>query len=158
MGRNHSFMSSEFGRGDYTPDDRGRYIEGLVSVSMPFEGQEWAEVYATVKEECERLGLRPQLVDEYVRSAVVVRDIAELIENAEFLIFDLSGERQNVYYELGYAHGVGNEAADILLISKEGTKLHYDIAGLRVHFYKSVDHLRGILSRSLGEMIRVSRS
>ena len=126
-------------------------------MSMPFKGEEWDQIYAIVKEECQRLVLRPQRVDEYIRSGIVVRDIAELIENAEFLVFDVSRERQNVYYELGYAHGVGNEASEILLVAREGTELHYDIAGLRVHFYKSPDHLRKILARALGEMIRVSR-
>ena len=70
------------------------------------------------------------------------------------LVFDLSGERQNVYYELGYAHGVGNEAKEILLIAEEGTTLHYDIAGLRVHFYKSLEGLQTTLARGLAEMIR----
>lgn len=157
MGRKHSFMSREFGRADYNPSDRGEYIEGLVSVSMPFKGEEWDNTYAVVKEECQRLGLRPERVDEYVRSGIVVRDIAELIESAELLVFDLSGERQNVYYELGYARGVGNEASEILLIARDGTQLHYDIAGLRVHFYKSVDDLRSILAKALAEMIRISR-
>lgn len=157
MGREHSFMSSEFGRSDHDPADEGEFTKGLVSIAMPFNGDEWDQVHAIMREECQRLNLRPQLVDEYVRSGIVLRDIAELIENAEFLIFDLSDERQNVYYELGYAHGIGNEASDILLVAQEWTKLHYDIAGIRVHFYRSLDHLRDIISNALGEMLRVSR-
>ena len=158
MGSRHSFMSREFGRSDYDPDNPGTYTPDLVGVAMPFKGTEWGDAYAIIKKECQALGLKPQRVDEYVRSGVVVRDIAELIESAEFLIFDLSRERQNVYYELGYAHGVGNEAGDILLIAQEGTALHYDIAGLRVHFYSSLDHLQTVLSRALPEMVRAARS
>lgn len=124
---------------------------------MPFKGEQSDEVYRVIKEECHRLGLKPERVDEYVRSGVVVRDIADLIEKAEFLVFDLSGARQNVYYELGYAHGVGNEAREILLIAKEGTELHYDIAGLRVHFFTSLDQLQSILSRSLKTMVSDGR-
>jgi hypothetical protein len=150
-------MSREFGREDYDPDDSGEYIEGLVGVAMPFKGKEWDEVYSLICDVCREMNLRPQRVDEYVRSGIVVRDIAELIEDSEFLIFDLSRERQNVYYELGYAHGVGNEASEILLIAEEQTELHYDIAGLRIHFYKSPKHLRSILSKALREMIRLSR-
>lgn len=157
MGRKHSFMDREFGRGHYDPDDSGSFVENLVGVAMPFRGPESDEVYATIRDVCTRHGLLPQRVDEYTRSGIVVRDIAELIEQAEFLIFDLTDERQNVYYELGYAHGVGNEASEILLIAKEGTQLHYDIAGLRVHFYDSPTHLASILSKALEEMIRVSR-
>ena len=70
-------------------------------------------------------------VDENVGSGLVVGEITKLIEDAEFIICDLSLERPNVYYELGYAHGVGNEANDILLIAKEGTNLHFDAPGQR---------------------------
>lgn len=157
MGDRHPFMSREFGRDDYDPDNPGSFKPDMVGVAMPFKGEEWDNVYAVIKEECVKLALKPQRVDEYVRSGIVIRDIAELIESAEFLIFDLSAERQNVYYELGYAHGVGNEADDILLIARQGTHLHYDIAGLRVHFYDSLDDLRAVLSRSLGVMIRATR-
>ena len=145
-------MDSEFRTAGYREGDPGDFVQGLVAVAMPFKGEQSDEVYRIIKEECQRLGLRPQRVDEYVRSGVVVRDIAELIEKAEFLVFDLSGERQNVYYELGYAHGVGNEANEILLIAREGTELHYDIAGLRVHFFASSDQLRSILGRTLKTM------
>ena len=76
------------------------------------------------------------------------------IERAEFIICDLTNERPNVYYELGYAHGVGNEGADILLIAKEGTTLHFDIGPLRVQYYSSTEHLRTIISANLKQMIR----
>jgi hypothetical protein len=157
MGRKHSFISSEFRGDDYDSSDDGEFIPDLVGVAMPFKGPECDEAYERIKGACKTLGLRPERVDEYSRSGVVLRDIAELIENAEFLIFDLSYERQNVYYELGYAHGVGNEASDILLVAREGTKLHYDISGLRVHFYGSLDELHRIIENNLKKMIETAR-
>ena len=147
-----SFMDGEFRSARYSEDDAGEFVKGLVAVAMPFKGERSDNVYQIIKEECKRLGLKAERVDEYIRSGIVIRDIAELIEKAEFLIFDLSGARQNVYYELGYAHGVGNQASEILLIAEEGTELHYDIAGLRVQIFESLDHLRSILSRSLQSM------
>ena len=72
-------------------------------------------------------------------------------------ICDLTGERPNVYYELGYAHGVGNESSDILLIAKEGTNIHFDIASFRVNFYRSTEHLRTILNVNLKRMIEETR-
>jgi len=158
MGREYSFMDSEFRSARYRDESSGDFVRGLVAIAMPFKGEQSTDVFTVIKEECLKIGLDAQRVDEYVRSGVVIRDIAQLIENAEFLVFDLSGERQNVYYELGYAHGVGNEASEILLIAKEGTPLHYDIAGLRVQFYTSPDHLRSILASTLPEMVRVGRS
>jgi len=157
MGRNHTFMDREFGGSDYDPDDQGTFERGLVFVIMPFKGQEMTDVYAGIKSECAKLGLHSQRVDENVGSGFVVREITELIERAEFLICDLTRERPNVYYELGYAHGVGNEGMDILLIAQEGTTLHFDIAPLRVEYYRSTEHLRSIVSSSLKEMMRLTR-
>jgi hypothetical protein len=145
MGRNHTFMDREFATSRYDYSDSGTYTRNLVGIAMPFEGENSGQVYSIIREECLNFGLFPKRVDEYTRSGIVVKDIAELIEKSEYLIFDLSYERQNVYYELGYAHGVGNEAEDILIIAEKGTKLHYDIAGLRVQHFKLEDDLRKIL-------------
>lgn len=157
MGRDHTFMDREFGRPDYDPDDQGGFEEGLVFVIMPFRGQEMADAYAAIKDECKKLKLRAKRVDENTGSGLVIREITDLIERSEFIICDLTNERPNVYYELGYAHGVGNEAMDILLIAKEGTILHFDIAPLRVQYYSSSEHLRTIVSSNLKAMIKATR-
>lgn len=157
MGRKHTFMDKEFGRPDYDPDDQGSFERGLVFVAMPFHGDEMREVYSAIRDECSKLGLRTKRVDENVGAGFIIREITDLIEQAEFIIFDLTHERPNVYYELGYAHGVGNEPLDILLIAKEGTMIHFDIAPFRIQFYETTEHLRSLVSSSLKEMIRKTR-
>jgi hypothetical protein len=157
MGRKHTFMDSEFGGDDYDPNDEGDFERGLVFVIMPFKGQDMNESLTAIKDECKKLRLRARRVDENVGSGFVIREITDLIERAEFIICDLTNERPNVYYELGYAHGVGNEGADILLLAKEGTTLHFDIAPLRVQYYSSTENLRTIVSSSLKQMIKLTR-
>ncbi len=157
MGRNHTFMDREFGRTDYDPDDQGDFEEGLVFVVMPFRGQDMTDAYVAIKDECKKLKLRAKRVDENTGSGLVIREITDLIERSEFIICDLTNERPNVYYELGYAHGVGNEAMDILLIAREGTELHFDIAPLRVQYYSSTEQLRMIVSSNLKAMIKATR-
>lgn len=126
-------------------------------MAMPFKGPEWSEVYSAIRRACKALYLQSIRVDEYKNSGIVIRDIALLIEEAEFIVFDLSLERPNVYYELGYAHGVGNEANDILLVAQVGTVLHYDIAGLRVEFYTTMEELEAIVREGLAARIRATR-
>lgn len=150
-------MDREFGRPDYDPDNQGDFEEGLVFVIMPFRGQDMADAYAAIKDECKKLKLRAKRVDENSGSGLIIREITDLIERSEFIVCDLTNERPNVYYELGYAHGVGNEAMDILLIAKEGTVLHFDIAPLRVQYYSSSEHLRSIISSNLKAMIKATR-
>jgi hypothetical protein len=150
-------MDRAFGRLDYDPGDEGEFVEGLVFVIMSFTGSASSDTYSVIKDECSKLGLRSRRVDEEGGSAFVISDITRLIEDAEFIVCDLSEERPNVYYELGYAHGVGNESDDILLVAREGTRLHFDIAPLRVQYYKSIEQLREILGDQLRRMMRVTR-
>jgi hypothetical protein len=157
MGRRHSFADREFGRPSYDPDDQGDFEKGLVFVIMPFQGQDMADAYTAMKDECKKLRLRCVRVDENVGSSIILGEITTLIERCEFIICDLTHERPNVYYELGYAHGVGNEALDILLVAREGTNLHFDIAPLRVQYYNSTEKLRLIVSQSLKAMIQATR-
>lgn len=156
MGRKHTFMDAAFHRFDYDPDDEGEYEKNLVFIMMSFK-DDMNDTYVAVKEECAKLGLKLRRADESVGSGFVIAEVTNLIERAEFIVCDLTHERPNVYYELGYAHGVGNEGSDILLIAKEGTTLHFDIAPLRVHYYASIEQLRSVVSSNLKEMIRITR-
>ncbi len=157
MGRRHSFMDREFGKSNYDPNDEGDFEQGLVFVIMSFRGQEMTDVYSAIKDECAKLGLHAVRVDENVGSGFIIREIIDLIERAEFIICDLTNERPNVYYELGYAHGVGNESTDILLTAKKDTVLHFDIAPLRVQYYSSTEHLRRVVSSNLRTMMEITR-
>ncbi len=158
MGRKTTFYDEQFRGTEWDPDDQGEFEPNLLFIVMSFKEEGADDVYLAIKDECYKLKLNPHRVDENTGSGLVIKAIKELIENAEFIIFDLTHERPNVYYELGYAHGVGNEADDILLLAKEGTKLHFDISPLRVHFYHSTEHLRQIVSSCLQEMIRKTRN
>lgn len=157
MGRDHTFFDKEFRGSNYDPNDDGTFTRNLVFVAMAFTGEEMDNVYKAIKDECSKLNLNSNRVDENVGSGLIIREITNLIESAEFIIIDLTHERPNVYYELGYAHGVGNESNDVLLIAKEGTKIHFDIAPMRVHFYRNTEQLREIVSEKLKGMIRKTR-
>lgn len=152
MGRQSSFGDQQF----YGVTTNASFKQGLVFVIMSFDEKN-SDTYSAIKDECKKLKLRAVRVDEVGGSGIILRNIFNYIEDAEFLIVDLTDEKPNVYYELGYAHGVGNEDYDILLVAKEGTKLHFDIAPLTVHFYSSTEHLRRIVNEQLKMMIKFTR-
>ncbi len=157
MGRDSTFYDQQFHESRWNPNDQGDFEPNLVFVGMAFDGKGMGTTYDIIKEECKKLGLKTVKIDENFGSGFVIREIKDLIEKAEFIIFDLTYERPNVYYELGYAHGAGNEAHDILLIAQESTNLHFNIAPLRAQYYSSNEMLRRILNSNLNEMIRVTR-
>ena len=140
----------------YDPVDSGAFVRDLVFVILPFSS-DMNEPFSVIREECGKLGLTTRRADDAVGSGIILQEIVELIENAEFIICDLTHERPNVYYELGYAHGIGNESADILLIARDETVLHFDIAPLRVRYYKTIDDLREIIAINLPAMVDRSR-
>lgn len=152
MSRESNFGHQQFFRITSEPT----FEQGLVFVIMSFDKKN-NDVYSAIKDECKKMRLDAIRADEVGGSGLILRNITTLIENAEFLIVDLTDEKPNVYYELGYAHGVGNEDYDILLIAKEGTKLHFDIASLSVRFYSSTEELRKIVNEQLKEMIKKTR-
>jgi len=132
------------------------FDKNLVFVIMSFS-EEQNDSFSAMKDECKKLGLTCVRVDETIGSGIVLKKIYDYIERAEFIIVDLTNERPNVYYELGYAHGIGNLSTDILIVARSGTELHFDIAPLAVKFYTSTEHLRRIINASLISMIEITR-
>lgn len=158
MGRQNETWRNSAYLEDNDPDDSGDYIEGRVFVGMAFDmPSDISDVFQAIHRACKKTGLEARRVDNIPGSGPIPTKILREIEEAEFLIFDLSVEKPNVYYELGYAHGVGNRPIEILLIAKEGTKLHFDIAHLGVALYKSTTELEKNLPRLLRRMIDETR-
>jgi hypothetical protein len=104
------------------------------------------DIHSAIKRGCEAAGVRAHRVDEVEHSGAITRLILDHIERHRFLISDLTHERPNVYYEIGYAHGLKKE---VVLTAQKGTKLHFDISVYNVIFYSSGTELEGRLARRL---------
>jgi hypothetical protein len=109
-----------------------------VFVAMPFT-EEFEDtyqfgIYSTVR----RLGYVCEKVDESAFTGNIVERITDGIKNAEFVIADLSLERPNVYLEVGFAWGLKKP---VVLVAKEGQRLHFDLSHHRCIFYKTIGKL-----------------
>jgi hypothetical protein len=115
-------------------------------VAMPFtEGFEDIYefgIYAAVR----RCGYVCEKVDESVFTGNIVERITEGIKNATFVIAEMSLERPNVYLEVGFSWGLNKP---VILIAREGEKLHFDLSHHKCLFYKTI----GKLSESLEKTI-----
>jgi hypothetical protein len=158
MGRDNETWYDSAYRDDYDEHDSGTFVRNLVFVGMAFDlPSEISDTYQAIKRACSNLGLNAMRVDDESDSGPIPVKILRGIEEAEFLVFDLSVERPNVYYELGYAHGAGNRANDIAIVAKTGTKVHFDVAQLAILFYESAIDLEQKLSKRLAKMIEATR-
>lgn len=71
---------------------------------------------------------RARKTEFVLHTAGSLREVVKRMCEAEYLVFDLTDERPNLYFELGYAFGIGNHAENVLLIAKTGSRIHFDVA------------------------------
>jgi len=77
-------------------------------------------------------------LDEQRGDYSITDEILSNIRKADLIICDLTEERPNVYYELGYARALGKQ---IISCAKKGTNLHFDIRNFRTILYDSLSQL-----------------
>lgn len=124
-----------------------------VFVVMPFQ-EETNDTYNIIKNCCYGIGLLSIRADDKMGAGYILEEIYHLIEEADIIICDLTLERPNIYYELGYTHGkMVHKSNNILLIAKVDTYIHFDVGSLRIHLYKDKNTLTNVLNQQLNLMV-----
>ena len=67
------------------------------------------DAYGTFRRICQKLGYSCERVTEKNTTTRILPEILERIRRAAFIIVDLTDLRPNVFYELGYADGLGGK-------------------------------------------------
>ena len=102
------------------------------------------DTYETIKRACRSVGVRAERVDDIQFAGQITEKILGSIEVAGMVIADLTFERPNVYYEIGYAHA---HRKKVILVAKSETHLHFDLQGMRVLFFRNMVHLQQQLEK-----------
>lgn len=107
---------------------------------------ELVDVHQAVKEVFAEFGIKGLRADEIQHQDKITDLILNRIAESELLFADLTGERPNVYYEVGYAHALGKRP---ILYRRVGTALHFDLSIHNVPEYENVTQLRDLLRQRL---------
>lgn len=129
--------------------EKDKIDERYIFVAMSFQNDPLLEdTYSTVKRATKNLkkGLRCERVDDINDDFIINEKIYECIKKSRLIIVDLTGNRPNVYYELGYARALGKQ---IILIAKEGEKPHFDVSHQNTIFYSNSTELEKKLNSRL---------
>ena len=104
--------------------------------------------YETIKRSVDsiNIGLLCEWIDEIHEDFVITDKIIECIKRAKVIIVDLTGNRPNGYYELGYASALGKP---VVLLSRNGEKPHFDVYNQNIIFYQNSTSIENSLTTRL---------
>ncbi|PYQ29251.1 MAG: hypothetical protein DMF56_13355 [Acidobacteria bacterium] len=113
---------------------------------MDKDRPELVDVHETVKDVFSQFGITAHRADEVEHQERITDVVLAHIAQSQFLFADLSGERPNVYYEVGYAHALSKHP---ILYRRAGTPLHFDLSVHNVPEYENLTQLRKSLTQRL---------
>jgi hypothetical protein len=111
-------------------------LKGSAFMVMPFSDDiaEKAYLYST-KPIVESFGLKVLRADQIFSTNPIFDDIISALEQAAFVIVDISGQNPNCFYELGIAHTL-KRSHTIIVTHDEYKNNPFDIAHFRIIQYK----------------------
>lgn len=113
-----------------------------VFLIMSFEESDELDDYkAAVEQVCKEAGFEAVRTDSRPASNThqIIDAIHDHIQTCGFVIADLTNERPNVYYEIGYAMGFEKK---LILTSKEDVSVHFDLHGYTRIEWKGSENLK----------------
>lgn len=111
-----------------------------VFVIMSFaEDPKLQDAFDSFTEVCESFGYECHKVNEHSDVERIVPAIFDRIRRSAFVIADLTEHRPNVYYELGFAQGLGKPN---IVTAFKGTALPFDVHDIPVIFWEGQKQLK----------------
>lgn len=110
-----------------------------------------ADAYESFKDVCKEpeFDYDCHRIDEESNIPRILQELLGQIASCAFAIVDLSDERANVYYELGYADALKKP---LVVTAKKGTLLPFDVKDIPVIFWENQKGLKEQLRKKIKEI------
>jgi hypothetical protein len=122
----------------------------FVVMSFNKDNKDLVDIYAAIKRTVYSFKFTCKRVDEIEENRRITDTIISTIQNAGFIITDLTESRPNCYYELGYAHALGKQ---VIQTCDSKTPLHFDIASYPTIIYETKTELEERLKEKIKDRI-----
>lgn len=109
------------------------------------------DAYGTFRRICQKLGYSCERVTEKNTTTRILPEILERIRRAAFIIVDLTDLRPNVFYELGYADGLGGK---VIVTARNGTELPFDVKDIPTILWESQEELGEVLEERIQSVVK----
>ena len=131
-----------------------------VFIAMQFSDTNWQEKHVkrqAVKDSivgaCEELGFVAGCVDDEPHNKKICDQIISLIQQAKFIVADLTGHNNGVYFEVGYAMGMGKEVV-FTVHDSEKNDVHFDTRQYNRIHWKTPEELKEKLKAHIDGSIK----
>ena len=118
----------------------------FVAMAMDPENLQLDDVLDAIKDGATKCGINAGRIDEARSNERITDRMLTAINESEFVVVDLSYARPNVYYEAGYAQGLGKTP---VYLAREGTEIPFDLKDYPVIYYPSMRVLKAALADRL---------
>lgn len=106
----------------------------------------YLDVYDSYRDVCAEFKFDAERTDHSTSLDRIIARIESGIRNCAFVIADVSEPSQNIFYELGYAKGLGKK---VVVTAKKGTELPFDVTDIPVIWWKRQRDLKEGLRQAI---------
>lgn len=96
-----------------------------------------------------KFGIKAIRADDIEHDEIITTRVMDEIKNSEYLLGDLTDQRPNVYYEVGFAHALRR---NVILFKKKDSAVHFDLAAYNCLEYSGIRELKEKLIKRLEAM------
>jgi hypothetical protein len=132
-------VDSDPARTDFSPSKDVELGYAFIAMAMDKDDHELVDVLEAIQVSASSCKIKAERVDEVETNDRITGRILASIRKAEFIIVDLTKERPNVFFEAGYAEGLGKIP---IYLARQGTPIHFDLKDYPIVEFRNMKELK----------------